>query len=137
MEGDVAADQTGVTRLSYSERDHAAAALSRAFFDDPLQTYMLLDPDERVRLSPPFFNCILRHGQLFGEVHTTLRTAQAAAVWLPLPRSRDDAGTHEASPLLELPEIVGEDAMQRSERVMDFLDQFHKRTHQVRTGTSA
>ena len=60
-------------RLSESQIDDGAAALSRAFFDDPLQMYMLPDGNERERLSPPFFSRLIRYGQLFGEVYTTTR----------------------------------------------------------------
>lgn len=119
-------DDTGVTPLRDSDRDDAAAALSRAFFDDPLQSFVLPDPNERERLSPAFFNCVLRHGQLFGEVYGT-HEARAAAVWLPLPRSAKDAAKSARGPLSELPAVIGDAAMQRSDQIMKFLDEFHKR----------
>ena len=70
-------------RLADAQVQDGAMALSHAFFDDPLQVYMLPDAHERERLSPPFFSRLIRYGQLFGEVYTTPETARAAAVWLP------------------------------------------------------
>ena len=100
-------------RLSESQLDDAAVALSLAPFDDPLQTYMLPGTRDRERLSPPFFQRVLRQGQLFGEVYTTAGTARAAAVWFP-PGALDDTATSgRENPLAELPYVVGVDAMGR------------------------
>ena len=41
----------------------AAAALARAFMDDPLQTYVVPDPAERARKSPHHFEPLLRYGR--------------------------------------------------------------------------
>ena len=60
----------------------AAAALARAFHDDPLQIYTLPDPAERAALSPALFAAALRYGLLFGEVITTARAPVGAAIWL-------------------------------------------------------
>src|SRR5438132_14315502 len=66
------------------ERDlpAAAAALSRAFQDDPLQKYVLPDPVERAAQSPGLFAPLLRYGLNFGEVLTTAGSPAGAAVWL-------------------------------------------------------
>ena len=66
------------------ERDlpAAAAALSRAFHDDPLQMYVFPDPVERAARSPALFTPLLRYGLLFGEVLTTAGGPEGAAVWL-------------------------------------------------------
>ena len=114
-------------RLADTQLDEAAGALSRAFFDDPLQMYMLPDAAERERLSQPFFSQVLQHGQLAGEVYTTPGQARAAAVWMPPRGIADDGGLRPTSPLMELLRIVGVDAMHRFDGVMDFLDPFHRR----------
>ena len=59
-----------------------AAALSRAFYDDPLQVYTLPDPAERAALSPALFAAALRYGLVFGEVWTRAGAPAGAAVWL-------------------------------------------------------
>ena len=66
------------------ERDlpAAAAALSRAFHDDPLQTYVFPDPVERAARSSALFTPLLRYGLLFGEILTTAGGPVGAAVWL-------------------------------------------------------
>ncbi len=60
----------------------AAAALARAFQDDPLQTYVFPDPTERAARSPGHFAPLLRYGLQFGEVLTTTGSPAGAAVWL-------------------------------------------------------
>ena len=119
-------ETTAPVRLGDTQLNDAATALSRAFFDDPLQTYMLPDPDERMRLSPPFFSRIIRYGQLFGEVYTTPATPRAAAVWLPPGQTEMTPERMEQAGLFELPAIVG-DAFDRFGGVMDFLEPFHTR----------
>ena len=71
-----------IVPLREAELPLAAAALSRAFHDDPLQIYTLPDPGDRAALSPALFAAALRCGLLFGEVLTTAGVPLGAAVWL-------------------------------------------------------
>lgn len=60
-----------IVPLRESALPDTAAALARAFQDDPLQTYVFPDPAERVARSPGHFTPLLRYGLKFGEVLTT------------------------------------------------------------------
>lgn len=71
-----------IVPLRESALPDAAAALARAFQDDPLQTYVFPDPAERVARSPGHFTPLLRYGLKFGEVLTTTDPSAGAAVWL-------------------------------------------------------
>jgi len=57
-----------IVALREGDLPAAAAALSRAFQDDPLQTYVLPGPGERAAQSPGLFAPLLRYGLNFGEV---------------------------------------------------------------------
>jgi hypothetical protein len=61
----------------------AADSLARAFHNDPLQSYVFPDENERRMRSPAHFAPLLRYGMLFGEVLTTEGNPLGAAVWLP------------------------------------------------------
>src|SRR5258707_15663182 len=71
-----------IVALREGDLPAAAAALSRAFQDDPLQKYVLPDPVERAAQSPGLFTPLLRYGLNFGEVLTTAGFPAGAAVWL-------------------------------------------------------
>jgi GNAT superfamily N-acetyltransferase len=60
-------------------------------------TYMLSDPVERERLTPPFMTALTRYGLLVGEVDVTAGPVEASAIWLPpslirTEEQRDRAG---------------------------------------------
>src|SRR2546430_16049490 len=59
-----------IVALREGDLPAAAAALSPAFQDDPLQTYVLPDPVERAAQSPGIFASLLRYGLNFGELLT-------------------------------------------------------------------
>ena len=69
-----------VVPLREADLPLAAAALTRAFYNDPLQMYTLPDPVEREERSPALFSAALRYGLLFGEVLTTPRL-EGVAIW--------------------------------------------------------
>lgn len=113
-----------VVHLMESRLDEAAAALSAAFMDDPLQSYTFPDPDERRRLSPAHFAALLRYGLLAGEVLTSAESGGGAAVWLPPGVAHTDAML-EASGLARLGALIGEGAARRFGHVIDFVEPLH------------
>lgn len=113
-----------VVHLMESRLDEAAAALSAAFMDDPLQSYTFPDPDERRRLSPAHFAALLRYGLLAGEVLTSAEPGGGAAVWLPPGVAHTDAML-EASGLSRLGALIGEGAARRFGHVIDFVEPLH------------
>jgi hypothetical protein len=77
-----------IVRLAEQDVSAAAAALARAFQDDPLQTYVFPDPVERAARSPAHFAPLLRYGLLFGEVLTTAVLRRALACGSDRTRGR-------------------------------------------------
>jgi hypothetical protein len=70
-------------RLAEEQVAATGAVLARAFANDPFFTYVLSDPVERERLTPPFMTAWTRYGLLFGEVYVTVGPVEACAIWLP------------------------------------------------------
>ncbi len=112
--------------LREEDVDAAAAALARAFQDDPLQRYVLPDPAERVALSPGHFAPILRYGLRFGEVWTTEGAPLGAAVWLPPGEWEVTPERAAVAGLDQLPQAIGEAAAQRFFSVLGAVEPFHR-----------
>ena len=70
-------------RLAEGQVAASGAVLARAMANDPVFTYMLSDPVERERLTPPLMAAWTRYGLLFGEVYVTAGPVEASAIWLP------------------------------------------------------
>jgi len=49
----------------------ASESLTKAFMNDPLQTYIFPDEEERKKKSPFHFGAILQYGLKFGELYTS------------------------------------------------------------------
>jgi GNAT superfamily N-acetyltransferase len=84
-------------RLAEGQVVASGAVLARAMANDPVFTYMLSDPVERERLTPPFMTALTRYGLLVGEVDVTAGPVEASAIWLPpslirTEEQRDRAG---------------------------------------------
>ena len=111
------------------ERDlpAAAAALSRAFHDDPLQMYVFPDPVERAARSPALFTPLLRYGLLFGEILTTAGGPVGAAVWLGPAAWEVTQERAKAAGLDELPTVLGAAAAERFLSVLAAIDPYHHR----------
>ena len=75
-----------VKRLVESQINEAAHVLGRAFFDDPLEKYVLPEDISRVQLSTQRFQNVIRYGHLFGDVFVTSTEGSAeissVAMWL-------------------------------------------------------
>lgn len=107
--------------------DAHASALARAFHADPLQTYILPDPEERARRSPAHFASLLRYGLLFGEVFTTPGLATGAAIVLP-PDGWDVTPERAAAAGCDQwPVTIGEVATERFLTTLSALEPFHQR----------
>ena len=115
--------------VSLRERDlpAAAAALSRAFHDDPLQMYVFPDPVERAARSPALFTPLLRYGLLFGEVLTTAGGPAGAAVWLGPVAWEVTPERAKAAGLDELPTVLGAAAAERFLSALAAIDPYHHR----------
>jgi ribosomal protein S18 acetylase RimI-like enzyme len=116
---------TQVVRLDESRIDEAAAVLGRAFFDDPLERYMVPDDAERLKASSARFRNILRYGHLFGEVYTAAESPGAAAMWLPPGETEMSEERMQQAGMFELRAIVGQEAFSRFIPVIDVFDGLH------------
>jgi ribosomal protein S18 acetylase RimI-like enzyme len=116
---------TTIHALSENTLIAAANSLSKAFMNDPLQTYVFPDAEERGQKSPAHFEAVLRYGHMFGEVYST-QHGEGAVVWLPPGETDVTPEKAEKGGLGSLPAILGEEAAGRFFSVMDFLEPFHK-----------
>ena len=116
-----------IVRLAEQDLSAAAAALARAFQDDPLQTYVFPEPVERAARSPALFAPLLRYGLLFGEVLTTAGAPMGAAVWLGPHAWQVTPERAAAAGLDELPNALGAGAAERFFSVLGAVDPFHHR----------
>jgi GNAT superfamily N-acetyltransferase len=117
-----------IVPLREADLDAAAQALAAAFHEDPLQTYVFPDPEERSARSPEHFALILKYGLRFGEVFTTEGRPLGAAVWLP-------PGEWEVTPeraaevgLDNLGKAIGEAPAERFLSALEAIEPLH---HQV------
>jgi GNAT superfamily N-acetyltransferase len=85
----------------------AATALARAFYDDPLWSWVLPDPADRLEKLEWFQGAGVRYGDRFGRVHTSGDPVAGCAVWLP-PGETD-----------LLPERLGETGFDRAAEQLD------------------
>ncbi len=106
-----------IDKLKVTDIQEAAQALSRAFHDDPLQTYVLPDPEQRAQRSPDLFATLLHYGHQFGEAFIS---AGGAAVWIP-PGGEITPERAAQSGLDQLPSILGQDAFIKFGQMLDFL----------------
>lgn len=112
--------------LVEADEPEVAAALARAFQDDPLQTYVFPDPVERAEKSPAHFAPLLRYGRLFGEVLTPAGSPGGAAVWLP-PNGTDVTPERAAAAGFDRwPDLLGPEAADRFFSALAAVDPFHK-----------
>ncbi len=105
----------------------AAEGLARAFQEDPLQSYVFPDPVERAARSPGHFAPLLRYGLRFGEVLSTTRPSDGAAVWLGPGAWEVTPERAAAAGLDQLPTILGAAAAERFFSVLAAIDPYHHR----------
>jgi len=106
-----------IVRFTESQIPAAAAMLARAFHDDPLMRYTIPDPDERARLLPAMYATMLRFGMLAGEVYATAGVLDGVAIWMP-PNAKWTSENMQASGMLKIPTLIGDEAYQRYREVV-------------------
>jgi ribosomal protein S18 acetylase RimI-like enzyme len=116
---------TQVARLDASNIDDAADVVARAFFDDPLERYMLPDDGARWKASSARFRNVLRYGHLVGEVYTAGKDLDAAAMWLPPGETEMSDDRMAQAGMFELQAIVGQEAFSRFIPVIEVFDGLH------------
>lgn len=114
-----------IVSLSEENLNSAAAALARAFHNDPLQKYVFPDETERAARSPAHFLPLLRYGMLFGEVLTNEGEPQGAAVWLPPETWEVTPERAAAAGFDALPGVLGEEAANRFFSAIGAIEPYH------------
>ncbi len=115
--------ETVVGRLAETEIGAASRLLASAFRNDPLQTYVFPDAEERAQRSPAQFSTLVREGYLHGEVFATAGVT-GVSVWMP-PRRVTTAEHASESGYAQLPRLMGNEAFTRFGRVLDYLSDAH------------
>jgi ribosomal protein S18 acetylase RimI-like enzyme len=70
-----------IIRLTPSQQDRAADALTHAFHNDPTYQYIFPDPDDRLRAMPRMWKALTAYSLRFGEGYTTPKV-EGVALWL-------------------------------------------------------
>ncbi|MBN1189602.1 MAG: GNAT family N-acetyltransferase [Dehalococcoidales bacterium] len=73
----------GVMKLNKSHVRHAAAMLTRAFWDHPPLRDYYPDETERGKAAPYFFSLSVYYGLKYGEVYSPSEALEGIAVWIP------------------------------------------------------
>jgi hypothetical protein len=111
-----------LVRLKEASADEAGELFARAFQEDPFQSYIIPDPEERRMLSPQFFSELVRYGLVAGEVWSTNECLKGLAVWLPpRPPGCVHVDLLEDTGFNRLPSIIGEDAFGRFTSFLDYI----------------
>jgi ribosomal protein S18 acetylase RimI-like enzyme len=119
--------QTDVAKLEATQIDEASRMLARAFFDDPMVTYITPDPEKRRRHLPWFFRLATRYGQPYGESFTTPAGVGAAAIWLPPGSTITSQIRMVRLGLLLAPFKFGLPTFLRFAKITNELERLHKR----------
>ena len=103
----------GIRKMTVDDCPVVAAAMARAFFDDPLQTWALPDQSSRLSILEQVFALLSRYSSVpHGESYTDASLA-CAAFWVPPgPFEMDRAAAEAMAPMLDL--IAGAEARFRA-----------------------
>ncbi len=72
-----------VPNLKSAQIEEASQVLARAFYDDPMVTWIVPSEEKRKTQLPWFFRLAATYGDRWGETFTTAGQVQGAAIWLP------------------------------------------------------
>ena len=111
-------------RLDPSRIPEASAVLARAFQNDPLQSYVFPDEEQRRALSPAHFEPIVRFGYLAAEVWAVGDPIAAAAIWCPPSGGSIDDSLLEHAGFSRLPLLIGEEPLRRFNQMLHHVEPF-------------
>lgn len=115
---------TDIARMQDEQLGAAAAALARAFDDDPLMVFIEPDGPRRSSTLPIFMGVALRFGRPFGETYVT-DIADGAAIWVPPGEEITEGGLAEAG-IADAASALGEEAFGRFGLVLGTLEEIRK-----------
>lgn len=119
------ADEIEVTDVTSDAKERVAAALGRAFFDDPLLLYVEPDEGRRRSMAPWFFGRALAYAERYGTAHT-FGDGEGGAIWLPPERPLTSNMGMIRAGMLAMPFRAGLGATRRFMAIADHMEHLHK-----------
>lgn len=118
--------QMPIVRLHDHLVEPSSEVLGRAFFDDPMMTYILPEEEKRANRLSWLMGMGVRYGQQLGEVYTTQGEVLGTAVWLPPGKTDVEPEVMMQLGMAEGPTHLGEDAFERFLAFMGFCQPLHQ-----------
>jgi GNAT superfamily N-acetyltransferase len=117
--------ETRTLRLQDAQLAEAGHVLGRAFFDDPMMTYIMPEDGQRQEILPLFLEAGARIAQMHGEVYTTPGAVLGGACWLPPGGTEINEERLAAAGALDVIGRMGEEAAGRFGALMEQLGEIH------------
>lgn len=117
--------QTNTVRLQDPQLSESSQVLARAFFDDPMMTYIMPDDDQRREVLPLFMQAGSRICLPHGEIYTTPGAIQGSANWLPPGKTELDEATLGGAGVFEVLAQMGEAPAGRFGALMEQMGGLH------------
>jgi GNAT superfamily N-acetyltransferase len=117
--------ESRVLRLQDAQLADASQVLARAFFDDPMMTYIMPDDAQRKGILPLFMQAGTRICLPHGECYTTPGSIHGSANWLPPGKTEVDEATLASAGAVEVLGSMGEAAAGRFGSLMEKLGELH------------
>lgn len=105
----------------------SAAALARAFYDDPMMVWIQPDDAKRARSLEWFMSKGVLYGHKYGEVHTTAGDVDGNAVWLPPGDTKVSPMRMMRTGMIAAPLKFGIGPFNRFLKVMNVMEHLHER----------
>jgi GNAT superfamily N-acetyltransferase len=118
---------TDTRALAKQDVPEAGQVLSRAFWDDPLITYLMPDDARRAKGLPWFMTIAARYGTKYGQPYTTSNKVDGAALWLPPGETTISTTRMITNGLIAAPLRMGIGGANRFVKTMNVLEHLHVR----------
>ena len=113
-------------RMTGEQVSDSAHVLSRAFFDDPLMTYLVPSAEQRTKALPWFMGVAAKYGHKHGEVETTAGTVEGNAIWLTPGQTHIPPLRMMAAGMYQAPLRLGLGNFMRFMKALDIMEKLHK-----------
>ena len=114
------------TALARAQAEEAGNVLSRAFWDDPMITWLMPDEAHRAVANPAFFHMAARLGLNEHSAWTTFGKPDGAAIWMPPGKHDLTDDMMGAAGFLEAVPLMGDETMGRFGTLMGAMNEQHE-----------
>jgi GNAT superfamily N-acetyltransferase len=111
--------------LASAQLAPAAEVLARAFFDDPMMTYVIPDAGERREILPSFMLAGSRICEPYAEIYTTPGEVLGSANWLPPGNTEITDERLAGAGALDVLERIGKEGAERFGAMMGRVGELH------------